>query len=73
MVIGFEQHLVVHDGAQQLGAFGRAEQQCPVPRDEIDREDFGPTIQSGDEPAERAAGQQVPALVLGEFYDRLVC
>ena len=70
VIVGFEHHVLVEHRRQQLGAFGGAEQQRPVLDDEVDREDLGPPGHRGDEAAQRDAGEQIPAVLLGELGDR---
>ncbi|ATA29311.1 hypothetical protein MLM_3278 [Mycobacterium lepraemurium] len=49
--------------ADQLGALRGAEQHGAALHDVVDREDVGLTVGVGDQPAQRQAAQQIPALV----------
>ena len=51
VVVGLERHEGVRRCAEELGALGSSEQHRRALGDEVDREDFGPPVQTGDEPA----------------------
>ena len=70
VVVGLEQDLVVHDGAEQLGALGGPEQHRPVLGDEVHREEFQLIADTRHQSTQRDALQQIPTLVVAEYRDR---
>ena len=69
--VGLEQHLVVDSSADQFGALRRTEKHGAVLDHEVDRKDRWFCLDAGDESPERDTREQIPALLLRKYGDRL--